>query len=276
MAYDITMLAVLVVAGIAAGFVNTIAGGGSLLTLPALMLVGLPANMANASNRLCIVTQSVSGVIGFHRKGKLATGAIGGVLLPTLLGAGTGASIAAVAPNAVLRPVLLGTLVLVAVLLAVRPNLVTAEADDEPQPVGLRAWLGLFAAGAYAGFIQAGVGFVLLAVLGGLLRFDLVRANALKLVCTTVYGVVALAIFVYAGQVVWFPAAILALATVIGSQLGVRFAVNVSANVIRRIVLVAVVASVAAVIVKGLNEQSTPDDSHMDIPGSEPSAAAGR
>ena len=89
----------------------------------------------------------------------------------------------------------------------------------------------------------AGVGFVLLAVLGGVLRYDILRANALKLVCTLVFGVVALGVFVWAGQVDWLPAAVLAVATVIGSQLGVRFALDIDKRVLKRIVLVCVVVS---------------------------------
>jgi len=247
---DPTGLALVAVAGVAAGFVNTMAGGGSLLTLPALMLLGLPADVANGTNRLSIVTQSVSGVWLFKRSGKLAGASVGPVVLPTLVGSAVGATVASRVPASVLEPVLLVTLAAVALLTAFAPNIVAPE-GEEPRPVGLRGGLGLFAAGLYGGFIQAGVGFVLLGVLGGLLRYDLVRANALKLVCTAIFGVVALGIFVAAGQVSWLPAVVLAGATVLGSQLGVRFALKVEARVLRRIVLVAVLASCAAALFRG-------------------------
>jgi len=248
--YDGWLLCLLIVAGIGAGFINTVAGGGSLRTLPALMLLGLPANMANASNRLCIVAQSMSGAYGFYREGKLEPRSVGPILLPTAAGAGLGSLLASRAPNEILRPVLLGTLVLVALLMAFVPRAL-ADDHEQRQPVGARAAMGLFAAGLYGGFIQAGVGFVLLSVIGGVLRYDLVRANALKLACTIVFGVVALAIFVAAGQVVWFPAAVLAAATVVGSQLGVRFALKADGRTIRRIVLVCVVLSVVAIVLRG-------------------------
>ncbi len=240
-------LGLVAVAGIAAGFVNTMAGGGSLLTLPALMLLGLPADVANGTNRLSVVTQSVSGVWLFRRSGKIELKRAGGVLLPTLVGSAVGALVASRVPAAVLEPVLLGTLVTVALLTAFAPNAVAPE-GEQPRPVGWRGGLGLFGAGLYGGFIQAGVGFVLLGVLGGLLRYDLVRANALKLVCTAIFGVVALGIFVAAGQVSWVPAVVLAVATVVGSQLGVRFALEVEAKVLRRVVLVAVIASCVAAL----------------------------
>lgn len=240
-------LGLLAVAGIASGFVNTMAGGGSLLTLPALMLLGLPADVANGTNRLSVVTQSVSGVWLFRRSGNLEWNNAGAVVLPTLLGSAVGALVASRVPPAVLEPVLLVTLVTVALLTAFAPKIVAPEGET-PTAVGWRGGLGLFGAGLYGGFIQAGVGFVLLAVLGGLLRYDLVRANALKLVCTAIFGVVALGIFVAAGQVAWVPAAVLAAATVLGSQLGVRFALEVRPEVLRRIVLVAVLASCAAAL----------------------------
>jgi len=248
---DPLMLAVLCAAGIAAGFINTMAGGGSLLTLPALMLVGLPADIANASNRVSVVSQSVSGVYLYAREGKLKRRAAMSVLLPTIGGSLLGALAASRAPTWLLQPVLLVTMVLVALLMALKPELAMGEADDLARPMTPRGAAGLFAAGLYGGFIQAGVGFVLLAVLGALLRYDLIRANALKLACTMVFGVVALGVFVAAGQVSWLPACVLALASVLGSQLGVRFALKMQQRVLRWIVLVSVICSCIAVVLKG-------------------------
>ncbi|MBX3270719.1 MAG: sulfite exporter TauE/SafE family protein [Sandaracinaceae bacterium] len=249
----IALLGLLALAGVAAGFINVVAGGGSLLTLPALMLLGLPAGLANGTNRLAIVTQSVAGVIAYRRAGRLPSEAMAPVLVPTVLGAGCGAAVAAYVPDAILEPVLLGTLVLMALVMLVRPSLLTPAEGDGPVSWRERPWAlaGLFGAGLYGGFIQAGVGFVLLAVLGGVLRYDLARANALKLVCTALYGVVVLAIFVAAGQVEWVAASVLAVATVVGSQLGVRFAVKASPKVLNAIVFVAVVASAIAIALRG-------------------------
>jgi hypothetical protein len=244
----VEILALLVLAGVVAGFINTMAGGGSLLTLPALMLFGLPADVANGTNRLSVLSQSLSGALLFHKENKVERGALWRVLAPTASGSLLGALVASRVPPEVLEPVLLATMVAIALAIAFRPAWVTAKEDEEPRPVDARAFLGLFAAGLYGGFIQAGVGFVLLSVLGGLLRYDLVRANALKLVCTTVFGVVALGVFVLADQVRWVPGAVLAVATVIGSQIGVRYALKVAPRVLRRILLACVIAFCAAVV----------------------------
>jgi len=248
----IVLHGVVIVAGIAAGFINTVAGGGSLLTLPALMLLGLPAGVANGTNRLAVVAQSVSGVLLYRKAGKLSSEALAPVVIPTVLGAGCGAFAASRAPDWLLEPVLLSTMVVMALVMLVKPTLVAPDEELgaltwRERPVAL---FGMFGAGLYGGFVQAGVGFVLLGVLGGLLRYDLVRANALKLVCTGVFGIVALSIFAAAAQVEWIPAATLAAATIVGSQLGVRFAVKASPRVLRVIVLATVVVSVIAIVLR--------------------------
>jgi uncharacterized membrane protein YfcA len=244
------LYAILFGAGVVSGFVNTIAGGGSLLTLPALMLLGLPANVANGTNRLSVITQSLSGTLMFYRAGKLHTPALGSIALPTFVGAIAGAGVAAIAPADILKPVLLGTMIAMAVLMTLKP-VFAVEEGVEPRSAWQPASLaGLFAAGLYGGFVQAGVGFVLLAVLGGVMRYDTVRANALKLACTLIFGVGALAVFAAAAQIVWIPAAVLAVGTVVGSQLGVKFALKANAKVVRGIILVTVIASCIAAALK--------------------------
>lgn len=237
--------ALLVVAGVAAGFINTIAGGGSLLTVPALMLLGMPASVANGTNRLAVVSQSLSGAIAFRRAGKLPSGDVLKIAAPTVLGAVAGASAAALSPEWLLKPVLLGTMVVMAVVVLVKPDLTRASEDEAVASFRERpgALVGLVLAGAYGGFVQAGVGIVLLGVLAGLLRYDVARANALKLVVVLLYGVVVLGIFVLADQVEWIPAAVLAASTVVGSQIGVRFAIEADPKWIRALLFVAVVAS---------------------------------
>ncbi|MEM1415156.1 MAG: sulfite exporter TauE/SafE family protein [Myxococcota bacterium] len=244
-------LAAIVVAGLIAGFVNTVAGGGSLLTLPALMLAGLPADVANGTNRVGVLLQTLSALGGFRRAGRLPLGLLPQLALPTVLGGALGAWLAAdVLPRTLVEPALLVALATVAVVTLVAPPI---ESGGE-SALALRekpaAMVGLFLAGLYGGFVQAGVGFVLLAVLGRGLRMDLVRANALKVALVFLFGLVALGIFLAKGQVHWPPALLLAGATVIGAQLGVRFAVEVPARTLKRLVVLAALASCAAVALR--------------------------
>lgn len=244
---------VIAVSGIIAGVVNTVAGGGSLLTVPALMLAGLPVEVANATNRLCVLSQSATGVLAFRRAGRFSAAGAWLLLVPSGLGAVVGTLSAAVLPRAILKPTLLGAMIVLAIVMAVVPSaLKTGEGERaltlRERPLGAVA---LFFTGVYGGFVQAGVGFLLLGALTGILRYDLARSNALKLWCTLAFGAISVLIFGAVGQVMWHPALILAIATAVGSELGVRVAVKLSSETARRVVLGAVVVLLAVVLVRG-------------------------
>jgi hypothetical protein len=241
---SLLMLALMMVVGIVAGFINTLAGGGSFLTLPVLMMLGMPADVANGTNRVGVLVQSLAGVKGFDRHGALDRGAVIQIMIPTFFGSLAGALVASFLPPAVLKPVLLTTMVAMALLMVLRPTVVAPPAGTVPKrladaPAG---YLWLFVAGLYGGFIQAGVGFILIVALAGVLRYDLVQSNALKMACTALFSVVALSVFVIRDQVQWLPGLVLALAQVIGVQLSVRFALRVSQAVLRWVLLALVLA----------------------------------
>lgn len=235
--------------GLLAGFINVLAAGGSFLTLPALMLFGIPADIANATNRVGVLLQCVEGIRGFRRLGQLPTAAIVPTLVPCISGALLGSLLASYLPTSVLEPVILATLISMAAIMVLRPEFVQPPAGTPP----LSPWrspggfFGLFAAGVYGGFIQAGVGFLLLAALCGGLRYDLVRGNALKIAATGVFTIVALAVFIARGQVLWIPGLLLAAGSVVGTRLAVRFAVSVPQRVLRWFLLLTVVAVCLAV-----------------------------
>lgn len=237
-------LAILAAAGVLATVVNVMAGGGGMIVLPALMALGLPADVANGTYRLGVVTQSMAGTAALRREGKLETAAIVPILIPTVLGATVGALVATWVPREVLKPIMLITMVLMAGLIAFRKTtLIPSEgAPLAPRDVP-RSYVELFLAGIYGGFIQAGVGFLLLAAIVGTLRHDLIAGNALKLVVTLVFGAVSLGIFVWAGLVSWAPAIVLAAASILGARLGVRLMLRVPIAGLRWFVFLCVVAT---------------------------------
>ncbi|MGB8332726.1 MAG: sulfite exporter TauE/SafE family protein [Polyangiales bacterium] len=240
-------LAILAAAGMLATVVNVVAGGGGMIVLPALMALGLPADVANGTYRLGVVTQSLAGTTAMARAGKLHTQSIVPILIPTLLGATVGALLATRVPSQVLKPIMLATMILMAALIAFRKQtLIPVEGPIQTLREAPRACLGLFFAGVYGGFIQAGVGFLLLGVLVGTLRHDLISGNALKLVITLAFGTVSLGIFVWAGLVSWTPAIVLAVASIVGAQLGVRVMLKVPTTGLRWFVFVCVVATCIA------------------------------
>ncbi|MEZ5504753.1 MAG: sulfite exporter TauE/SafE family protein [Gammaproteobacteria bacterium] len=250
MQIDLLHFLLLVASGIAAGFVNTMAGGGSVFTVPALMLLGMPADVANGTNRIGVLMQSVAGVRGFRKYGKLDQSALLPILLPTVTGSLLGSLVASYLPPDILKPVLLGTMLAMTLLVVLRPSTFPTTAE---QPFAISAkpaanvWL--FVAGVYGGFVQAGVGFILLTALAGVLRYDLVRANALKMACTLVFSVVALAVFIVRDQVLWIPGLIVGVATIIGVQLSVKFAIGAQQKTLKWIFLgMALLVCVAALL----------------------------
>lgn len=253
MEYELTalMVGLLFVVGVLSGFINTLAGGGSMLTLPAMMMLGMPADVANGTNRVGVLMQSITGAKGFNDQDRLDRSAILPVLIPTVGGALAGSLMASFMPVWVLEPVLLGAMVAMALIMVIRPETVAPPEGTEPYRLADRpiAGVGLFLAGVYGGFVQAGVGFILIAALAGGLRYDLVRTNALKTVCTAIFSAVALAVFAFRGQVWWIPGVVLAIGSILGAMASVRFAINVSQNTLKWILFVMVTASCAGALI---------------------------
>lgn len=226
---------ILVVTGLVAGVINTLAGGGSNLTVPALMIMGMPADVANATNRLGVGLQCVVGVRGFNRHGKLDLTDAVPIVGMTLGGGLVGALAASYLPNTYLKPVLLGAMVTMALIILIRPSVVMAEDGEPVMQLSERPrakWI-LFVAGIYGGFVQAGVGFMLIAAIAGTLRYDLVRTNALKMLCTIGFTLLALSVFIIRGQVQWVPGLVLACGTMIGAHYAVKLAIKVSQKTLK-------------------------------------------
>lgn len=169
MQLDMTYALLLIVTGIVAGVINTLAGGGANLTLPALMVMGMPADIANATKRVAVLLQSLTALAGFRKYDKLPTNEIAPVLVPTLIGGLGGALAAGSVSIEILKPLLLGYMLGMTGIMLVRPDIVIAPAESEPRRVkdtpASWFWLGL--AGLYGGFVQAGVGFMLITALAG-------------------------------------------------------------------------------------------------------------
>lgn len=248
MELSLAAVTLLCVTGFLAGGINTLAGGGSNLTLPALMLLGLPADIANGTNRIAVLMQCVVGVRGFDQHKSLDRPAILPILIPTILGGLLGAIGAALMPNLYLKPVLLLTILGMTVIILVKPDVIAPPPGTPTlSPTTNRgAWWSLFGAGVYGGFVQAGVGFILLAALAGGLRYDLLRANALKTTCALAFTSVSLVIFIAFGQVSWIPGLILASGTMLGAHLAVKFAVRASQDSIKWFLFLMTFCAVAA------------------------------
>lgn len=210
--------------GFVAAIINVIAAGGSFLTLPLLLFLGFPAAVANGTNRVGVVAQNVSAALGFHRRRVLPVRWALAVSVPAIAGAALGAWTSLLVPEVAFRRIL-SVLMLVMSLGAL---LHRSLSGDRPEtPTTPRHWsmiVGFFVMGIYGGFIQAGVGFLSLA-LTSLAGMDLVRGNAVKVVTILLLTIVSLIIFAGTGHVDWPAGISLALGNVAGGLVGVRVAV---------------------------------------------------
>ncbi len=232
-------LILLAAAGVISGALNVVAGSGSFLILPILLFVGLPATLANGTNRVGILTQNLAGLIGFHQHGAMDWAWSLKASIPAMIGAGFGVWAALAVPDFAFRRILSVAMVVVTVWsLLNRQKLVNA--GDVKPPSHWLVVAGFFVVGLYGGFIQAGVGFLSLAITTAA-GMDLVRGNAVKLLTVLIVTIISLVTFAGAGQVDWPKGLALAAGNWVGAVIGVRMAVFKGHNWLQQVVTVTVV-----------------------------------
>ena len=238
---DILQMLLLAGVGVIAGILNVLAGGGSLLTLPLLIFMGLPAPLANGTNRVAILCQNVVAVGSFKSQGVFPAKLAVLCSVPALLGSLLGAQLAIDISDELFRQLLAVIMVGVLLLMVFDPakRLNFDEQHMTPLRTGLLL-LSFFIIGIYGGFIQAGVGFL---IISGLLvhGLDLVRINAVKVFVILFFTIAALAVFIWHGQVNWPLGIALAVGNSVGGLIGSRLAVKKGHDWIRRRMCVVVI-----------------------------------
>jgi len=238
------MYLAVIAAGIFAGFVNTLAGGGSLLTLPLLMFLGLPANIANGTNRIGVFIQSLVSSVSFRRQNIYTVRESLWMSAPSIAGALLGALIAVKINERVMELLIAGLLVFMFFVILYKPE--KWLRDQAQSAIMQRRWwvpVLFFIIGIYGGFIQAGVGFFLLAALVLGTGMGLTRANAHKVLIVAAMTAIALVVFILSNQVYYLYGIILAVGQGAGAWLGSKVAVSWGPRVVRVILLVAIMAS---------------------------------
>ena len=232
----------LVVIGFIVGFINTVAGGGSLISLPILIFLGLPPSVANGTNRIAIAIQNAIGVAGFRSKG-VSTFPFNLYLgFSALFGAIIGAQIAVDIKGETFNRILAIIMIVVVAIIVFRPKINAEELQE--RLTGKYLWLGMLAfffIGIYGGFINAGIGFVILLFLHYVNHMSLVRANATKVAVVFIYTLSALAVFIYNDKVLWKVGLILAVGNGTGAWFSSRISVNRGDNYIKGFLVVMVV-----------------------------------
>ncbi len=242
-----------IAAGFSGGFINTLAGSGSLITLPVLIFLGLPANVANGTNRVGILLQNIIGASSFRRHGVLDLRGALILAIPAIVGSLVGAQIAVNLNEELLRRTIGVLMVAMLAVIAVRPQRWLQGRLDRLEGVpSAQQLLVMFLIGIYGGFIQAGVGIFLLAALVLGIGYDLVRANAVKVTINLAFTISSLVVFAGNSQVAWGLGLILGMGNMLGAWTATRVAVE-KGNVWVRRLLMAVV-TVAAVHLLGVGE----------------------
>ncbi len=228
--------------GVVAGVINVMAGGGSLLTMPAMIFFGFDPALANGTNRVALVAQNVTAVGTFAKLGygdrrlSLSMAAL------TIPGAVAGAW-AAIAIDPLWFKRLLAVVMVGVLLVTLKKPKSPAGMDGHASRAGLVwAHAGMFGVGVYGGFIQAGVGFIIMALLRATLRLDLVRVNAHKVFVVGVYMLPSLLVFALQGRVDWLAGGVLAIGTATGAFIATRLQVKKGEGVVRVVFALAVVA----------------------------------
>ncbi|MEE2961693.1 MAG: sulfite exporter TauE/SafE family protein [Myxococcota bacterium] len=243
-----TTFALLGITGLVAGFINTVAGGGSLLTMPAMIFLGIPPTSANGSLRPAILFQNIIACWKYRQEGLIPWRQVGPMLPPVLVGTALGAGITAQISNENTKLILGASLIisLSFILLPARPITQSKPENSTWRRVGKP--LTLLTVGLYGGAIQAGVGYLILGTLKRLFNLPLREANIIKVVLVLVYTPLAIIFFAKEGQIVLWASVTLALSQGIGAWLGATFNLKGSERWLRGLVATFIVFSILKIL----------------------------
>lgn len=240
------------IVGILFGLINTLAGGGSVLTLPALMLIGLPPHAANATNRVGGSIQTLSAAYGFWKRGAFNTQGLAHLILYGLLGGTLGPWLSLQMSQESMAWVIQVCLVCIALFTLFAPK----RLFEDPPPAArskVTRHLGAFLVSLYGGFLQAGIGLVSLYYLRFLCGYDLVKGTALKAVYLCALTLPTLVVFMWYGQIRWGAGILIATGGLVGAAIGVRLSLSVrGTHVIRKALPVTAIMMIIGLLMRSL------------------------
>jgi uncharacterized membrane protein YfcA len=247
------MLAVLL-AGTAAGAVNTIVGSGTLITFPVLLAVGYPPVLANVSNTVGLFPGSISGAIGYRNELAGQRARLVSLGIASALGGATGAVFLLTLPPGAFQAIVPALIAISLVLVLLQPRLSrrlahATQPGAPPAEGGAALHAGIYGAGIYGGYFGAAQGVLLIGLLGVFLKEDLQRINAAKNVLAGLVNGMAAAVFVVATDIAWAAAGLIAVGSVIGGQLGASIGRRVPVHVLRGLIVVAGVVAIVTILV---------------------------
>ena len=245
---NLWQIGLILITGIIAGFINTLGGGGSLLTMPMLIFLGLPAAEANGTNRIAIFIQGIVGIVSFRSKGYFYPKISIILGLPAILGSILGAKTAISISGELFEKILGMVMIFVLIIILTRPEKRFIQKIEGENWSNLRlviAILAFFGVGFYGGFIQAGVGFIIIVVLTLITGMSLVKVNCLKIFITFIFTVSSLIVFTINSQVNLLLGLTLAAGSAIGAYFGSIVAISKGDRWIRIFLIITILAMTA-------------------------------
>lgn len=232
----------LVLVGLIAGVINTIAGGGSLLTLPMLIFLGLPSSVANGTNRIAILIQNIFSISGFKSKGVSAFPFSIYLGISALLGSLVGARIAVDIKDEAFNKVLAVVMVVIVLFMVLKSKSTLEELKERIE--GKYFWWSIvifFFIGIYGGFIQAGTGLFMLLALSSINNMSLVKSNAVKVAVAFIYTIGAIVVFALNDKISWHHGLILAIGNSTGAWFASRWSVDKGDRVVKIFLVIMVI-----------------------------------
>ena len=237
----IAEIILLIVAGVMVGFINTLAGGGSIISLSLLMMLGLPASIANGTNRVAITIQTLTATTSFRQQKVLDLKKAIHMAIPATFGSILGAWFAVDINEEVFEKAIGVVMLIMLIFIFYNPKkYIYGRENIIEKPVTWRTYVIFFAIGLYGGFLHMGVGYFLLTAIVIGAGYDLVKANAIKVFVVFAYVPFSLLVFIIYDQVDWLYGLVLAIGNVAGALIASRLAVSKGVDFVKWVIVVVI------------------------------------
>lgn len=239
-------ITILIFSGVLVGFINTLAGGGSIISLSVLMMLGLPAGIANGTNRIAIAIQTLTATSSFRQQKVLETKKAILLSIPAVIGSLIGAWIAVDINEAIFEKAIGVIMLFMLVFILYKPQkYIHGNPDIANKPLTWKTYFIFFLIGIYGGFIHLGVGYFLLAGIVLSAGLDLVKANAVKVFIVLLYTPFTLMVFLFNGQVNWKYGLIMSIGNVVGAVVASRLAVSKGVVFVKWVIVIVILITSA-------------------------------
>jgi uncharacterized protein len=239
---SLTLIIILIISGLFVGFINTLSAGGTVISIALYLALGIPAPIANATNRIGVLIQSFSTGLMMKREGLIDNKKTLRLAIPTMLGALVGSLLASVLTQNIFSYFMGAILILMIFFLFMNPSKLSQDDKERlSKPVSLIKYIAFFGIGIYGGFIQVGTGFLLMTAGTMLIGYDIIKTNALKVSIMFLYTLVAMTVFIFDSQIYWSYGLVHSIGSIAGSWVATKFALKKGANFVRWVVVIVII-----------------------------------